>query len=376
MPIQLFRDWFDKHFSDPQVVILAVQVLVWSLIIIFLGEMLTPVIASVIIAYMLEGFVGIFIRYRVPRLVAVYIVFLFFLFSLFFALLSLLPLLSHQLGQLFQEVPSMIGLGQDLLMRLPERYPELFSEEQVTQIFSLVRSELTRFGQQVLSQSFASVRSAITLLVYLFLVPLSVFFMLKDKDEIIGWVTGFLPDDRTLANKVWHEVDVQIGNYIRGKVWEILIIWIASYVIFLILNLRYAILLGLFTGLSVLVPYIGVTVMFFPVALVAYLQWGLSSDFTYAVVSYAIIQLIDGNILAPLLLSEVVNLHPVAIIVAILIFGGWWGFWGLFFSIPLATLVQAILKALPRHDKEEGGTDENRLGSPAEEAEENELERE
>jgi putative permease len=65
-------------------------------------------------------------------------------------------------------------------------------------------------------------------------------------------------------------------------------------------------------------------------------------------IAYAIIQALDGNVLVPLLFSEVVNLHPVAIIVAILVFGGWWGFWGVFFAIPLATLVQAILKAWPR----------------------------
>ena len=62
---------------------------------------------------------------------------------------------------------------------------------------------------------------------------------------------------------------------------------------------------------------------------------------------YAVIQALDGNVLVPLLFSEVVNLHPVAIIVAVLIFGGLWGFWGVFFAIPLATLFKAILRAWP-----------------------------
>jgi putative permease len=64
--------------------------------------------------------------------------------------------------------------------------------------------------------------------------------------------------------------------------------------------------------------------------------------------AYAVIQLIDGNILAPLLLSEVVNLHPTAVIVALLVFGSIWGFWGIFFAIPLASLVHAVLNAWPR----------------------------
>jgi putative permease len=65
-------------------------------------------------------------------------------------------------------------------------------------------------------------------------------------------------------------------------------------------------------------------------------------------IAYAIIQALDGNLLVPLMFSEVVNLHPVAIILAILVFGGLWGFWGIFFAIPLATLVKAVINAWPR----------------------------
>jgi len=63
--------------------------------------------------------------------------------------------------------------------------------------------------------------------------------------------------------------------------------------------------------------------------------------------AYAIIHALDGNLLVPLLFSEVVNLHPVAIILAILVFGGLWGFWGVFFAIPLATVVKAVINAWP-----------------------------
>jgi putative permease len=63
--------------------------------------------------------------------------------------------------------------------------------------------------------------------------------------------------------------------------------------------------------------------------------------------AYGVIQLLDGNVLVPLLFSEAVNLHPVAIIVAVLFFGGIWGVWGVFFAIPLATLVSAIFSAWP-----------------------------
>ena len=161
------------------------------------------------------------------------------------------------------------------------------------------------------------------------------------------WVTSFLPQDRSLASKVWREVDEQIGNYVRGKVWEIIIVWVATYLTFTLLGLEFAVLLSFFVGLSVLIPYVGAVSMVVPVALVAYFQWGWSSQFAYVIIAYIVIQLIDGNILVTLLFSGVVDLHPLAIISAALVFGGIWGFWGLFFSIPLATLVQAVINAWP-----------------------------
>jgi len=182
----------------------------------------------------------------------------------------------------------------------------------------------------------------------LILAPILVFFFLKDKKKILDWLANFLPDNSELSLKVWTEVNLQISNYIRGKMWEILIVWGVSYFTFMLLKLQFSMLLSFFIGLSVLVPYIGATIMFFPVGIIAYFQWGLGSQFFYTLIALGIIQMLDGNLLVPLLLSGVVNLHPVAIIVAVLVFGGLWGIWGLFFAIPLATLVHAVIKAWSR----------------------------
>ncbi len=242
----------------------------------------------------------------------------------------------------------MVSWSQRELMRLPERFPDLISREQVMEVIDLLRSEIASVGQRILSISVASVRGLIAILVYIFMVPLLVFLFLKDKARVLHWFARFLPADRTLATEVWQEVDQQIGNYVRGKFWEILIVWAASYVTFAILGLQFAMLISLFVGLSVLIPYVGAVVMVIPVALIGYFQWGLGSDLAYAVAAYVLIQILDGNVLVTLLFSEVVNIHPVAIIVAVLAFGGLWGFWGVFFAIPLATLVHAIIKALVR----------------------------
>jgi putative permease len=346
--MQLIKTWFKNQFNNPQVVILTVILLTGFGVVYFLGRMLIPLFAGLIIAYLLDGVVKQFTKRGLPRLLAVLIAFMFFILLLFFSIFWLVPLLTKQLTQLVQQLPFMISETQNLLLQLPEEYPKFISEEQVYEVFSVIRGEVGKLAQNILAISAASVIGLITLLVYLIIVPLLVFFFLKDKDKILNWIADFLPRDRSLATQVWEDVNLQIANYIRGKTWEIIIVWIVTFWVFTFLKLQYAMLLGLIVGFSVLIPYVGAAVATIPIALVAYFQWGFESEFIWVLIAYAIIQLLDGNVLAPLLLAEVVDIHPVGVITSILVFGGLWGFWGIFFAIPLATVIQAIIKAWPR----------------------------
>jgi len=345
--LEVFKNWYQRNFSNPQAVILAVLLLFGLLIVIYMGGMLAPILIAIVIAYMLEGIVALLEQYKIPRLVAVIVVCLIFLLLLLFLILLMIPLLSQQVTQLIQELPNQLDKGQQTLLRLPEMYPEIFSESQVSDMVTDVRKQITTMGQAFLSFSLSSIPVFFAIVIYCILVPLLVFFFLKDKELIINWLKKYLPKERGLAAQVWLEMDLQIGNYVRGKITEIIIVGAVSYVTFLIMGLNYAMLLGVLVGLSVIIPFIGAAAVTIPVAMIAYFQWGWSADFAWLLLAYGIIQALDGNVLVPLLFSEAVNLHPVAIIVAVIVFGGVWGLWGVFFAIPLATLVKAVLNAWP-----------------------------
>jgi len=346
--MNLLTSWFRRTFADPQVVILGIVLIAGVLVVAGLGRMLAPVFASIVIAYLLEAVVIRLQLLGLPRLASVLLVFLLFLASLFFLFFGLVPMLIRQLTQLVQQLPNYITQGQDLLLQLPERYPQLVSERQIERLISSAGSELALAGQQFLTWSLTSVGTVVGLAVLLVLIPVLVFFILKDKDQLIDWFKGYLPVERHLVSSVWADVEAQIANYVRGKAGEIVIVGAVSYVTFISLGLQYSALLATMVGFSVLIPYIGAAVITLPIAFVAYFQWGWGWSFGQVMIAYAIIQALDGNVLVPLLFSEALNLHPVAIIVAILVFGGLWGFWGIFFAIPLATVVQAVLKAWPK----------------------------
>ena len=345
--LAVIRDWYHRNFSDPQAVILAILLIAGFTAVLTVGDLIAPFLVAVVLAYLLEGIVQAMERWGIPRLLAVSTVIIGFIVLLAATLFGLVPLLSQQVSQLLREVPDMISRGQSALMALPEQYPALFTEEQIRNIIGTLQREVADFGRAVVSISLAQAVSVFAFFIYIVLVPLMVFFLLKDKDRIIKWFLSLLPERRELSSRVWEEVDAKIGNYVRGKVIEIIIVWAVSYVTFALFGLNFSLLLSFLVGVSVIIPYIGAIAVTIPIAFIAYFQWGFAAEFWWLIVAYHIIQILDGNVLVPVLFSEVVNLHPVAIIVAVLFFGGLWGVWGIFFAIPLATLVQAVLNTWP-----------------------------
>ncbi len=320
-------------------------------VIIFLGKPLSPFLSSVVLAYLLESVVVRLQKLNVPRIMAVILVFMLFVALLMFLIFWVIPILISQISQLVQQLPTYLSTGLEFVRKLPENYPTVISSEQAASLTTTITSELTQLGQNVLSITVSSFFSVMSIGIFIVLTPILVFFMLKDKREIITWFAKFIPKDSKLTLSIWGEVDEQIGNYVRGKVIEIFIVGLITYILFVLFDLEYSILLATLTGFSVLIPYIGAALVTIPIALVSYFQFGWTPEFAWLIISYGVIQLLDGNVLVPWLFSEVNNLHPVAIILAVLFFGGIWGFWGVFFAIPLATMVNAIINAWPKKDE-------------------------
>ncbi|WP_415891700.1 AI-2E family transporter [Neptuniibacter sp. PT8_73] len=345
---KIFSKWIERYFSDEEALLLFVLLGAALLVILTLGQALAPVFAGIILAFLMQGGVNRLKQLNVPHLLSVILVFLAFVGGLAALFLIVMPLAWRQAVNLFNELPGILSEIQSVLLLLPQKYPEFISEARILELIDLAAAELSQMGQLVVTFSLNSITGVMALLIYLVLVPILVFFFLKDGAVMTKWWVSFLPEKRDMMTSVWTEMDDQIANYIRGKAIEIIVVGTVTYITFIFLGINYAALLGILVGLSVLIPYIGAALVTIPVALIAFFQWGWSSEFMTLMVAYGIIQALDGNALVPLLFSEAVNLHPVAIIVAVLVFGGLWGFWGLFFAIPLATLIKAILSSWPK----------------------------
>ena len=338
---------FKKIFSNEETIVFSIAILLIFLIITYFGSILTPFLISVVVAYLLVGLQKKIQTYNIGQYTSLIITFSIFIVTGAALIIWLVPLLYIQLQAFILDVPNLFNNFLDYMSDLPAKFPELVSSDQIAIFFQAISEEITAIAQNIIKSSISGIQSTITILLYIILFPILVFFFLFDRKNIIDGVLKIIPGKREMFSNVWAEMDIQLSNYVRGKTIEIFIVGAVAAIIFLSLGLKYSALLSVLVGLSVIIPYVGAFLVTIPIVIVGLLQFGLGTQFYLLVSLYLLLQALDGNLLVPLIFSETLKLHPVVIILAVFIFGSMFGFWGVFFSIPIATFIKAVWNAWP-----------------------------
>ena len=336
-----------RIFSNEETIVFSLIILLTLIIFSLFIGVLTPFIISVIVAYLLVGLQKKIETYNVSENLATILAFSIFIIIGAAMFIWLIPLLYVQLQSFVLDIPRLFNEFLNFVSTIPAAFPDLLDSDQISLFFQAVSSELSSITQNIVKSSISGIQSTITVLLYIILFPILVYFFLFDRKNIIEGCLKVIPGDRAMLSQVWSEMDVQLSNYVRGKVLEIFIVGIAAAVLFASFGLNYGALLAVLVGLSVLIPYVGAFSITIPIVIIGILQFGLGSQFYLLIGLYFLLQFLDGNLLVPIIFSEAVKLHPIVIILAVFLFGSMFGFWGVFFSIPLATFIKAVWNAWP-----------------------------
>ena len=340
--LEEINNLFRKIFSNEESLVFALLLGLAFFALYFLGNILTPFLISIIFAYLLVGMQSRLEKYGLGKSLSLILTYTFFLLIGIALMIWLIPLVSQQLQSLIVEIPKWLNAFMFFVQDIPTKYPDLVSSDQIATFLQTASSQITSISQDFLKASISGIQNTLLVAINLILLPILVFFFLFDRKSIIAGFLSVLPKERTMLKQVWVEMDEQLSNYSRGKVIEIIIVGSVAALLFMYFDLQYVALLSVLVGLSVLIPFLGAFIVTLPVAAVGLLQFNLSFDFWLLMGSYLVLQILDGYLLVPLLFSDAVKLHPVAIILAVFVFGGLFGIWGVFFAIPIATLIKAI----------------------------------
>jgi putative permease len=338
-------NWFNRMFSSEQALALLTTLAVAAGTIYF-HSIFSPLLVALMIAYLLQQPINLLARY-LPYFYATVIVFSLFMIVLLGVAVMLIPLIFHQIDHFTQEFPSMLQQLQQTLNILSTQHPTLLPLETIAQCSAFLHKGLQNLSGEVLKLAIKALPSALSFIVYLILMPLIIFFMNKDKDYLLGLLRGLYPQKSDKILLIAQEINLQLGNYIRGKVLQMIIVAFLCGSVFEYFGLNYALIFALSMGVSVFIPYVGATLATIPFVIAAYGQFGFATVFWQLLGMFILVQELDANLIVPLIFSEAVSLHPLFIIVAIIVFGSIGGVAGVFFAIPLASVIKALLLYWP-----------------------------
>ena len=233
-----------KIFSNEETIIFSFSLLIFFIVISFFGSVLTPFIISIVVAYLLVGMQKKIQSYNISEKISLIITFSIFIVAGATLVIWLVPLLYTQLQAFVLDVPNLISNFRDFISELPSKFPDLVSSDQITIFFQAVSEEISALAQNIVKTSISSIQSAITVLLYIILFPILVYFFLFDRKNIIDGFLKVIPGKREMFTSIWTEMDIQLSNYVRGKTIEIFIVGIAAAIIFSSLGLRYSALLS------------------------------------------------------------------------------------------------------------------------------------
>ncbi|EPA9909839.1 AI-2E family transporter, partial [Cronobacter sakazakii] len=242
--LEMLTQWYRRRFSDPEAIALLAILVAGFCILFFLHGLLAPPLVAIVLAYLLEWPTSRLQRIGCSRGLAATLVLVLFIGIVLVMAFVVVPVAWQQGINLIRDIPGMLNKLSDFAATLPKRFPALMDAGIIDAIAENMRTRIITLGDSVVKYSLASLVGLLTLAIYLILVPLMVFFLVKDKEQLLNAVRRVLPRNRGLAGQVWVEMNQQITNYIRGKVLEMIVVGVATWIGFLIFGLNYSLLLA------------------------------------------------------------------------------------------------------------------------------------
>lgn len=307
-----------------------------------LSPVLPPFLYAFIIVYLLRPIVGIFVRLKLPHLLAVIITYAIFIVIFSLLIFYFLPIGIHQVAGLLSNMPAYFRAVSRFLAIVQRRFYRLSLPRGTDQFLSELATRAQRYGLSLVGSIPQTTSFFFGGLLNLILGPIIAFYVLKDIDDIRDTLVGLFPPhlrDEVLV--VIHKVNYIVGGFLRGQALVSLVVGTSIGLFLSFIGVKFAFLLGLLAGILNIIPYFGPVVGGAIAASVALLQ----SPFLAltVVIGMLVIQQFDSLIISPNIMHHAVDLHPALIIFSLLTGGVLLGFMGLLLAIPFAAVAKALV---------------------------------
>ena len=343
MPTDLRLNW-----------LIAIALLGWLFY--MLAPVLTPFVASALLAYVGDPLADRLQKLRMPRTLAVVAVFLLTFIVLALIILLIGPLISAQVTALVQALPEIAARAEEVwLPNILEWLDiEAPADAGIGPFLERYSDTFSSWSGKVLVGVTKSGGALAAAVLSLFLIPILTFYLLRDWDSIMAHLGALIPDSqRETVLRLARDSDDVLGAFLRGQILVMLFLAIIYSIGLSISGVEFAIAIGVVSGLVSFVPYLGLVFGIGLATLVVALEPAPLWPMVGVVLTFTIAQLIEGSVLTPKLVGDRIGLHPVLVIFAVAAGGQLFGFFGILLALPAAAVLSVLVRfAFDRYLKE------------------------
>ena len=314
------------------------------------SSILTPFVSSIIIAYFLDPLTIKFEKLGIRRNWTVSIIVGLFSIILIMGLVNLIPALLDQIQQFILTIPEYRQYVNDHILSKIDSLIAKIDPKFSTQIRTQLSQSSDKFFEYIIAiirNIFNSSMALFNIIGLLFFTPILVFYLLRDWPSVVTMIHRLLPlSQKKIILTQLKQIDSVLSAYVRGQINVCLALSLFYVASLSILGLNYALLVGIISGCLTIIPFLGFIIGGTICSLIALLQF---SELHYVYITLAIFlvgNLFENYIITPKLVGERVGLHPVWIIFSLMAGGALFGFWGMFFAIPIAAIFGVIFRSL------------------------------
>jgi predicted PurR-regulated permease PerM len=328
---------------------LAIALVIGGLVYV-LSPILAPFLAGAILAYVLNPVVGRLTGRYLPRIVAVLVVLLLSLALVTALALVIVPLFIKELRLMSEQLPAFLAwINQQFAPWLKEKFAIDFQLDIAT-VKQLAAGILSN-NQDLVASLLGSLKigglALLAFFVNVLLVPVVLFFLLRDWNELVARVDAMIPRHlHAHAQAIFAEIDAVLAEFLRGQMTVMLIMSVYYSVALWTTGLEFALPVGIITGLLVIVPYVGAFTGILLGTVAAVLQFDSLTGVAWVWLAFGIGQMLEGMAVTPMLVGKRIGLHPVAVIFALLAFGQVFGFFGVLLALPASAALLVGLRRL------------------------------
>lgn len=306
----------------------------------YIGAVAIPIIGAGVIFYLTKPIMHFLEKYKINRVFSIIIVFILLILVGFLIITYIAPIAHKQFSNLIDNVPKMVSGAQDIITYWQSNQ-NLIPPEVNDTIYNIT-SNLQSYIESIMTFLFGFVGQLIGFIFALVLVPFFLFFMLKDGERFIPFISQIFNKKKAHnIRSLMEKIDETLTAYIQGQLFVSFCIGILLFIGYLIIHLEYALTLALFGMIMCVIPFLGPFLAVIPAIIVGLFQDPMTA--VWVAVVMVIAQQIEGNFISPNIMGRALKLHPLTVITLILAAGSIAGFLGILFAVPFYAVVKTII---------------------------------